>query len=222
LTVAESHYADVLRSVIPPFVRDVLDGAADAAPTPAAGGPLALLVTGTRRTASDEAVTELLQRQGYAVRCAATTRPDFVVVTRGAGAAAVAAVARVGAPLLAWHGFVPLGLAGSDAVLVARDHLCIADQAGPLAAGLTGEVPVYRGRAAITVADAGPEARVVARVPGDERAAVFHYPAGARLADGTTAPAPRIGVHLAGDGMAPWLMTAEGRAIIAAAVPPAA
>jgi hypothetical protein len=58
---------------------------------------------------------------------------------------------------------------------------------------------------------------VVGRVTDGDRPALFHYPAGVRLADGTIAPAARIGVFLADDGMAPWLLTPAGRAIMTAA-----
>jgi hypothetical protein len=103
-------------------------------------------------------------------------------------------------------------------VLLARDRLRIVAPADPLAAGLDGVVPVYRGPARLTVADVGPDARVAARVVDEDRPAVFHYPAGAALADGGTAPAPRAGLFLADDGPAPWLLTAAGRAIVAAAL----
>ncbi|WP_213452389.1 beta-N-acetylglucosaminidase domain-containing protein [Rhizomonospora bruguierae] len=220
---AERHYANVLRSVIPPFVREVLDRTAPAESMPAEGRPAALLVTGDRRTAGDEAVADLLARRGFAVRRRALPGPEeireaaAVVVTRGAGDAAIAAVARVDVPLLAWHGFVPLGLATSGVVLLARDRVRIAEPADPLAAGLAGAVPVYRGPGKLTVAEVGPDARVVARVVDEDRPALFHYPAGATLADGTVAPAPRIGLFLGADGPAPWLMGPAGRVIVEAA-----
>lgn len=224
LAAAESHYADVLRSVIPPFVRQVLDRAAPAEPEPVGVAPLALLVTGPRRTAGDEVMTDLLARRGYVVCRRATPRPEeiaaaaLVVVTRGAGEPAIEAVARVGVPLLAWHGYACLGLARRRDVLLARDQVRIEDPGDPIAAGLAGVVPVYRGPAAMTAAaEVGPDARVVARTDED-RPAVFHYPRGARLADGTTAPAPRVGLFLGPDGPAPWLISERGHAILAAAL----
>jgi hypothetical protein len=143
----------------------------------------------------------------------------MVVVTRDADPPAIAAVARVGVPLLAWHGLVPLGLARGGGALLARDRLRITAPDDPLAAGLAGVVPIYRGPAKVTVADVGPEARVVARVVDEDRPCLFHYPAGAALADGSTAPAARVGLFLADDGLAPWLMTGEGRALVTAALP---
>jgi hypothetical protein len=217
LATAEGHYADVLRSVIPPFVRKVLDRTAGPAAPRVDGRPCALLVTGTRRTAGDEAITELLESEGCTVLTDTAERAGLIVVSRGAEAQAIAEVARAGVPLLAWHGFVPLGMAHAENVLVARDRLCVADPADPIAAGLDGEVQIYRGRSAMTVADVGPGAHVVARTIGDHRAAHFHYPKGARLADGTAAPGPRIGVCLAAEGMAPWLLTPAGRALMRAA-----
>jgi hypothetical protein len=142
----------------------------------------------------------------------------LVVVAPGADPATVDAVKRVQAPLLAWHGFVPLGLAHSATVLAARDRLRIVDAADPLAAHLDGVVPVYRGPSRLTVADLGSDAHIVARVVEEDKPALFHYPTGARLADGTTAPASRIGLFFADDGLAPWLMTAAGRAIVTAAL----
>jgi hypothetical protein len=221
LDAAERHYANVLRSVIPPFVREVLDRSAPLPDsTTATGSSVALLLTGPRRSASDEALAELLQLHGYRVSRRTVAQPadldeaELVVVAPGADPSAVA---RVEVPLVAWHGFVPLGLARRSTVLAARDRLRIVD-ADPLAAGLDGVVPVYRGPSRLTVAEVGPDARVVARVVEEDRPALFHYPAGARLADGTVAPAPRTGMFLADDGLAPWLMTSEGRALVSAAL----
>jgi hypothetical protein len=223
LDAAESHYANVLRDVIPPFVREVLDRTAPPAPA-ATTGPVALLVTGARRTAGDEVIAALLGRRGYTVDSHVAPPPDvvarasIVVVTREAADPAVDAVAGVGVPLVAWHGFVRLGLARAGDVYIARDRLRIVAPDDPLAAGRDGIVPVYSGPDRLTVADVGPDARVVARVAGEDRPALFHYPAGATLADGSTAPAPRTGLFLAGDGPAPWLLTGAGRAMVAAAL----
>lgn len=224
LAEAESHYANVLRSVIPPFVREVLDRTAPPEAGYADRQPSALLVSGQARTAGDEAISEMLEQRGYAVRRRAAPRPTdiaraaIVIVTRGADATAIAAVARVGVPLLAWHGLVPLGLARSGGVLLARDRVRIVDPDDPLAAGLDGVVHVYRGPAKLTVAEVGPDAHVVARVVDEDRPALFHYPAGVALADGTTAPAPRTGIFLGADGVAPWLLTPAGRAMVLAAL----
>ncbi|WP_327027884.1 protein O-GlcNAcase [Micromonospora sp. NBC_01740] len=238
LARAESHYADVLRAVVPPFVREVLDRTVQADPGPAGqaeryparraaradGRPVALLVTGERRTAGDEAVAALLGERGYAVCRRHAPGPDevaaasLVVVTRGADGPAIEAVAHAGAPLLAWHGLVPLGLARHSEVLLARDRVRIVDPADPAAAGLDDVVTVYRGPAKLTVAEVGPDAQIVALVVDENRPALFRYPRGARLADGTVAPAPRVGVFLGADGLAPWLMTAEGRALVVAAL----
>nr|WP_281199109.1 beta-N-acetylglucosaminidase domain-containing protein [Micromonospora pallida] len=116
------------------------------------------------------------------------------------------------------HGLVPLGLARASAVLLLHDRVRIVAPDDPLAAGFDGHVPVYRGPGKLTVADVGPQARVVARVADEDRAVLFHYPAGIDLADGTTAPASRIGIFLGADAAAPWLVTPEGHAIVTAAV----
>jgi hypothetical protein len=218
LTIAEGHYADVLRSVIPPFVREVLDRTAGPAAPRADGRPRALLLTGANRTAGDEVITGLLESEGFTVLDGTAEPADLIVVSRGAEAQAIAEVARAGVPVLAWHGFVALGMAHAENVLVARDRLRIADPGHPMAAGLDGVAQIYCGRSSMTVADVGPEAHVVARPTDDLRAALFHYPVGARLADGTAAPAPRIGVCLAAEGMAPWLLAPAGRAMMRAAV----
>ncbi|MFV2113775.1 beta-N-acetylglucosaminidase domain-containing protein [Micromonospora sp. LOL_025] len=238
LARAESHYADVLRVVVPPFVREVLDRTGQPDPGPAGqaerdaagrparakGRPVALLVTGERRTAGDEAVAALLGERGYAVCRRHAPGPDevaaasLVVVTRGADGPAIEAVAHAGAPLLAWHGLVPLGLARHSEVLLARDRVRIVDPADPAAAGLADVVSVYRGPAKLTVAEVGPDAQIVALVVDENRPALFRYPRGARLPDGTVAPAPRVGVFLGADGLAPWLMTADGRALVVAAL----
>jgi hypothetical protein len=224
LAAAERHYPDVLRSVIPPFVREVLDRTAPARPQAGGDRRYALLVSGARRTAGDEVLAELLARRGYAVSRSAVPRPEeirtaaAVIVTRGAPPAAIAAVARADVPLLAWHGYVQLGLAQRADVLLARDRLRIVHPADPVAAGLDGIAQIYCGPGRLTVADVGPDARVVARTVDEDRPAVFRYPAGARLADGTTAPAVRIGLFLAADGPAAWLLSDQGRAMVAAAV----
>jgi hypothetical protein len=223
LAEAESHYANLLRAILPPFVREVLRRTAPASADTDAGHHV-LLVTGGRPTAGDQAVTELCERRGYRVRAVATPsgvdldRATAVIVTRGAADGAIEAVARIGVPLLAWHGLVPLGLARASAVLLLHDRVRIVDPDDPIAAGFDGHVPVYRGPGKLTVAEVGAQARVVARVADEDRAVLFHYPAGADLADGTTAPAPRIGVFLGADGAAPWLVTPEGHAIVTAAV----
>ncbi|MFI6822799.1 beta-N-acetylglucosaminidase domain-containing protein [Micromonospora sp. NPDC050187] len=223
LAEAESHHANLLRPVIPPFVREVLRRTAPA-PAGTDARPYVLLVTGDRPTAGDQVVAGLCERHGYRVRPVGTPsvadldQAVAVVVTRGADGDAIDAVARVGVPLLAWHGLVPLGLARGSAVLLLHDKIRIVAPDDPVAAGFHGHVPVYRGPGKLTVAEIGPQARVVARVTDEDRAALFHYAAGAELADGSPAPARRIGVFLSVDGPAPWLVTPEGHALVSAAV----
>lgn len=219
LDEAERHYADVLRAIVPPFVREVLARAAPPAPAAVApGAPVALLLPGPRTGASDEAVTGLLHRRGYAVTTdAGTADPALIVVTGGTDKEALVPLAGAGVPILAWYGLRHLRLVTRTEVLIARDRLRIDDPADPLAAGLDGDVRVYLGPSKLTVGAPGPDARVVARTAEDGHPAVFHYPAGARLADGSVAPAPRIGLFLADDGLAPWVLTDAGRALVEAA-----
>ena len=89
----------------------------------------------------------------------------------------------------------------------------------PLAAGLTGRVPLYRGPGYVTVASVPAAATVVARGPdGDGRPAAFRYDTGAELGDGRAAPALRIGLFPTKHGPVPWLLDDTGRAMLVAAV----
>ena len=77
---------------------------------------------------------------------------------------------------------------------------------------------MYRGRSKLTVADPAETADVVARDPESGRAVIGLTPAGARLPDGTVAPAARAIFFLAADGFAPWLVTPEARSLLLATV----
>ncbi|HEX6499091.1 MAG TPA: protein O-GlcNAcase [Micromonosporaceae bacterium] len=222
---AEAHYANVLRAVVPPFVRDVLDRAAppDVA-AHLADRPVALLVTGSRPTAGDHALADTLERRGFAVpRRHQPTRDEIetasvVVVTGGADPDSVAAVARVAVPLLAWDGLVPLGLARTSDIVTSRDRVLVVDGDDATAGGLSGVITVYRGPGKLTVAQVGLDAHVVATTVDGAGALLYRYPPGSRLADGTVAPAARIGVFLGPEGPAPWLMTRDGGALLDAAL----
>ncbi|GGK74997.1 protein O-GlcNAcase [Mangrovihabitans endophyticus] len=224
LDTAEEHYADVLRAIVPPFARQVLDRACEPAPDDDPRAPRALLLTAQTRSAGDEAITALLRRHGYAVRRCATPAPAeiaaaaLVVVARGAAPGAVQAADAAGVPVLAWHGLVTLGLARRERVLMTRDPLRIVAPRSPGAGGLTGVVRVYSGPGKVTVAEPGPQAEVVAHLVDGDQPALVHYPAGAGLADGRSACAARTALFLATDGMAPWLLTADGVRLLEAAV----
>jgi hypothetical protein len=223
LTGAERGYPNVLRPIVPPFVRDVLEAAA--APDDDGSRPVALLVTGPSPAPGDRAAAELLRARGFAVH--RTDRPTgeaaegaaLVVVAAGAGPQAVAAVARVAVPLVAWHACVELGIARGRRSVMSGGRVEITDPGDPLAAGYVGEVPLVTGPARFTVHEVeGTAARVVVRESDSGAAVLVRYAAGDRLADGTQAPAGRVGLFLGSDGPARWLLTEEGRAMVAAAL----
>ncbi len=228
---AEFGYANVLRPIVPPFVRDAL--AATAPPTAARDGrPVALLVAGPSPAPGDRATAELLEARGFAVRRAAGREGDvlaeaaedvaLIVVTRGADAGAAAAVARAAVPVVAWHAGPELGLTRERGSVMSAGRVEIALPGDPLAAGRTGTLPVLRGRGRMTVHDvSGTAARVVAREADVGGAVIVGYAAGDRLADGTLAPAARVGLFLGPDGPARWLLTEDGRALASAALDPA-
>ena len=220
---AEDGYPNVLRPIVPPFVRDVLH--ATASPDDDRDRPVALLVAGPTPAPGDRAAAELLESHGFAVL--RTDRPAgdqaegtaLVVVAPGAGPRAVAAVARVAVPLVAWHACVDLGIARARGSVMSGGRVRITDPADRLAAGCSGEVSILRGPGRLTVHDVeGTAARVVAREADRGGAVLVRYAAGDRLAGGAPAPAARVGLFLGTDGPARWLLTEAGHALVAAAV----
>ena len=143
---------------------------------------------------------------------------DLLIVTRAASEEAARAAAGRPVPLLAWGHLVPLGMASASAVPLSLDRIHISAAEHPAAAGLDGEVVVYRGRSKLTLADPPEDAAVVAHDPESGRAVIGVTPAGSRLADGSVAPAARATFFLSTDGFAPWLVTAEARALLLATV----
>jgi beta-N-acetylglucosaminidase len=220
LDAAEDGYPNVLRPIVPPFVRDVLE--ATAPPDDVGRGrPVALLVAGPLPAPGDRAAAELLESRGFTVL--RTGRPAeeaaLVVVAPGAGPEAVAAVARVAVPLVAWHACTDLGIARGRGSVMSGGRVQITAAGDPLAAGYTGEVPILRGPGRLTVHDVeGTAARVVARESDRGGAVIVRYAAGDPLAEGTPAPAARVGLFLGPDGPARWLLSEEGHALVAAAV----
>ncbi len=222
---AERHYPDVLRDVVPTFVREVLrrtGGTAAAART----SPWVMLVAATHPEAGEETFAASLRRRGLEVRFSATGDlghdpvhpPELVVLARSAGPDAARAAARLPVPMLAWAHLVAAGLATESAVLLVEDSIDVVAPGDALAAGLRGRVPVHRGPGKITWGEPTPDATVVARTVTGAHPTVFRYPTGAQLADGSVAPAPRVAVFLGRTALAPWLMTEDGGAIVAAAV----
>ena len=104
-----------------------------------------------------------------------------------------------------------------------QDSLVITDSAHPLAAGLSGTVPVYDEFYSLNfgfIENFGPGATVVATVDAaDEYATLFVYDKGAELEDGTPAADVRIGFYLGqGSGTPQWdNLTDNGIALLDAA-----
>jgi hypothetical protein len=224
LDAAEEHYRSVLRPIVPPFVRTALDRTAPAVAGADDGRPVAVLLTGPAPSPGDRAAAELIEACGFAVLRTGGSAADvtdgaaLVVVSGTAEPAAIASVAATDLPLLTWRATVDLGLARARRTVLLDGRIEILDPADPLAAGRHGVLSVLRGPVWLTVGEVdATQARVVARTPAGD-AAIFHYPTGSRLVDGTPAPAPRIGLFLGGDGPARWLLTEDGRALVAAAL----
>ena len=192
LDIAEDRYPDVLRTVVPPFVRSVLDRTVPISPV------------GDRFTA------ELAGRLNLAARP--------VVVTPSTPPQTAIELAHQPVPILAWGRYAELGLADSQQVLLSRTGLRIADPDDTVAAGFDAEVRAYRGPGRMTVGTVGEHARVIARDATDGDPAVFRYEPGDPLVSGNPAPGRRIGLFLGPDGPAPWLLSGAGRAIVVAAL----
>jgi hypothetical protein len=144
--------------------------------------------------------------------------PDLVVLTPRVDAAIAARVADLAVPVLAWGHLDALGLAEDRTTRVMGRTLRIVAPGHPLAAGLTGEPAVHRAPGLLTGATAIPAAEVIATAGEARRAAVTAVRSGALLADGRVAPAPRVTTFLADDGLAPWLVSPDGRRLVVAAV----
>lgn len=215
LDAAEEHYENVLRRTIPPFIRSVLDRTAPPAPPlDQDPRPRARLVAGAQPDAADRASAELLEELGFVLT---DEEPALIVVTGTASAEAIADVARAPIPLVTWRAAQKLGMARAQTGVMIHDRMTVVDPGDPLAAGQHGQVDVYRGWAWMIVADVD-EQYVVARAGADGWAALYRYAAGDTLADGSPAPAARIGVPLGQHGPARWLITAQCREILAATV----
>ncbi|RDV43689.1 hypothetical protein DOE76_16530 [Leifsonia sp. ku-ls] len=214
----EAEYADVARGA----VLGLLDAALQrlgVAPHPGHGdGASVAVLTGANPAPGDRELAEFLGAAGFRVTLGDDPDAELLIVTRAAPPELAASAAARPVPLLAWGHLVPLGLASASAVPLSLDRIHISDAGHPVAAGLDGEVVVYRGRSKLTVADPPDAAEVVARDPESGRAVIGVTPAGTVLADGSVAPAARATFFLAADGFAPWLVTAEARALLLATI----
>lgn len=225
LEVAEDRYENVLRPIVPPFVRQALERTAPARSGPDER-PVALLVTGPAPEPGDVASAEFLDQAGFAVRRqggspagSAITDAAVVVVAGRPTDDVLAELATAPVPVLAWRALVELAMATDRKVIMSGGRLRVLAAGHRLAGGLAGEAAVYRGPAWLTVAEPGPAATVIARTADpDGGVAAFGYERGDLLPDGTAAPALRVGLFPAVNGPAPWLLTVAGRELIRAAL----
>jgi hypothetical protein len=103
-------------------------------------------------------------------------------------------------PVITWEynlyedmGMVPL-VQGNWGIDDPQDDITIVDPAHPLAAGMSGTVPIFSGGGRISWGIPGGEVEIVARLPGEPtRATLFAFEQGATMADGFIAPARRVG-----------------------------
>jgi hypothetical protein len=123
-------------------------------------------------------------------------------------------------PVLTWEAYVldDMAMATGPGETFRTSALRITDAGSPLAAGLDGEVTVYRGADRIRWGTPAPGAETAAVTLADaERAALFGYREGDTMT-GMTAPAPRVALFLGDSGIDPAVITDEGLALFDAAV----
>jgi hypothetical protein len=240
---AQGHYANVLRTPVATLVDAAFAvlhpeqdaGARAGGPEGGAGAAGAgqllsriLLLTGPNPAPGDRELAEFLGANGFDVVIRSTVEPDELaaaalsIVTRAADESEAVTASRSAVPLIAWGHIVALGLATESATPLSLDAVEIVEPAHPLAAGLSGRVPVYQGPSKLTWGEPGPDAVVIAREPESAHPVLAVYDRGTTLADGTEAPAKRISLFLGSDGFAPWLVTDAARALVLAAVRKAA
>ena len=214
----EAEFADVARGSVLALVDTALERLGVAPHRPQGEGARIAVLTGENPAPGDRELVEFLGGAGMRAHLGDDPDADLIIVTRQAPEEVARAAAARPVPLLAWAHLVPLGLASATAVPLSLDRIRIADPAHPVAAGLSGEVVVYRGRSKLTVGDPPEEAAIVAREPESGRAVIGVTAGGARMADGSVAPAARATFFLSADGFAPWLVTAEARSLLLATV----
>jgi hypothetical protein len=214
----EAEYADVARAAVLSLIDAALDRLGASHPHARGEGALISVLSGTNPAPGDRELVEFLAGSGMRAHLGSHPDADLHIVTRSAPPEAARAAADRPVPLLGWGHLVTLGLATSESVPLALDRIHIPDTGHHAAAGLVGEVVVYRGRSKLTVVDPPHSATVIARDPESGRAVIAVTPAGSPLADGTAAPASRATFFLATDGFAPWLVTPEARSLLLATI----
>ncbi|AXK31440.1 hypothetical protein DVA86_01050 [Streptomyces armeniacus] len=184
---------------------------------------------GEELSAGDAAVRDRLEYLGHPVVVAQgeDTGPEDakgkagVVISSSLPSSAVEEKFRDAAvPVVTWEAQIldDMGMASEPGETFRVSRLRIADPESPLAAGLDGDVDVYRGEDRIrwgTPARTAETAAVTA--DEDEYATVFGYRKGDRMVD-TTAPAARVALFLGDDAIAPGVTTDEGLRLFDAAV----
>lgn len=216
---AERPYANVLRGLVPPLLRALLPADGDDVADPEL--PWALLVTGGPPTAGEESMVALLRQLGLCVRrtmAATPNKPGLVVVLPGATPAAAAAAGQLPAPLLALGHPLPTGLARRTGVLHREECLRVVAPGHGLAGHFESLVQIHRGPGMVRWSEPASDATIVAVAQEEARPVAIYYPAGARLADGTTAPAARATSFLGPEGLAPWLVAPDGTRLVRTAV----
>jgi len=221
---ADEHFPNVLRSLLPEFVHDVLrrTGAEDLVPPRRLS---VLMLTSGNPAPGDRHLVEQLTARGAHVTVTgvapggdALGDVDLLLVTPSVAAEEARAVASAPVPLLAWGRHDTLGLSRTSGVMLAQEEVEIVAEGHPLTAGLAGTVRVYRGLGKLTWCEPGEDGVVVARLPQTGQPVLVHYDTGATLADGTTTAADRVAFFLTREGFAPWLLTPDGAALFFAAV----
>lgn len=224
-TDAETHYPNILRSVLPDFVHTVLDRGSPCTPNTTRIVRRITVIVGDNPAPGDRELAERLTARGFSVSLTSNSPPtglpgdgDLVILTRGASIEVWKTGLMGQAPVISWAHLEALGLAFTTGVSIGLDSIDIVDPTHPLAAGLEGRIRVYRGTGKITWGTPSADGEIIARGGEDALPVIVHYPAGSVLPDGTVAPSSRLTYFLGSDGVAPWLITEQGHALINAAV----
>lgn len=223
LLAAERHFPNVLRSILPRFVRAVLvrAGLEDAAPQIRRR---VTVLAGANPIPGDRDLAERLTARRFEVtlthewHTSSAADADLVIVTPRASADSARALAREPIPVLAWGRLETLGLGSDSGILLSKEEIEVDASADALSAGLQGRVRFYRGPGKLTWCAPSPDGTVIARSLDSAQSVIAHYRTGAELPTGEKAPAARVTFCLGGDGLAPWLMAPAGYALFNAAV----
>lgn len=192
--------------------------------------PVAHLIAGNATPPpADRPIRDLLIEEGFEVSIVdddgdlaalAPVDGDIVVISSSVVPSKVGeTLADVAAPVLTWEGYLFDDMAMSASGETGRTYRShsIVDPLHPLAAGASGNARVYNNEHKLSYGMPGPDADVVASVPGrPEQATVFAYDRGDTLVDGTAAPGRRVGLFpdYAGAGD----LTEQGTEMVRAAV----